>query len=120
MVDDWLKHTPLNIITKNFGVNETVFANLPSADPYILNATVADEEVSAPDNEVLSGNNSYIYIARDHPTEPVPGGGGTFRKVDTSTFPIAETISSAFVTLQPGGLRELHWHPNASSSRLHI
>lgn len=114
MVDDWLHHTPLDVVAKNFGVNESVFDNLPETDPYILNATVAEGDVEAPDNEVLSGNNSYVYIARDNPVEAVPGSGGTFRKVDTSTFPIAETISSAFVTLQPGGLRELHWHPNVS------
>lgn len=114
MVDDWLIHTPLDVIAKNFGVNETVFEDLPKMDPYILNATVADEEVTAPNNEVLSGNSSYVYIARDNAVEPVPGGGGTFRKVDASTFPISETISAAFVTLEPGGLRELHWHPNVS------
>ena len=116
MVDDWLLHTPMNIVLQNFGVNETVFENLPETDPYILNATVSNEEVTAPDNEVLTGNNSYVYVAKDNPTESVPGGGGTFRVVDTSTFPIAETIAAAFVTLEPGGLRELHWHPNVSFS----
>lgn len=114
MVDDWILHTPMNIVLQNFGVNESVFENLPETDPYILNATVSDETVDAPDNTVLSGDNSYVYVARDHATESVPGGGGTFRKVDSSTFPIATTIAAAFVTLEPGGLRELHWHPNVS------
>lgn len=117
MVDDWLLHTPLDVILQNFGVNESAFEGLLDleADPYILNATVSEEGVVAPDNEVLSGNNSYVYVARDHPSEPVPGGGGTFRKVDSTTFPIATTIAAAFVTLEPGGLRELHWHPNVST-----
>ena len=113
MVDDWLAHTPLDVVVKNFGVDPSTFDGLPEKDPYILNSTVSEEEVVAPDNEVATGNNSFVYIARDHPSEPVPGGGGTFRKVDSTTFPIAETIASAFVTLEPGGLRELHWHPNA-------
>lgn len=114
MVDDWILHTPLNIVLQNFGVNETVFENLPETDPYILNATISDAAVSAPENEVLTGNNSYVYVARDNAAEAVPGGGGTFRVVDSTTFPISTTIAAAFVTLEPGGLRELHWHPNVS------
>ncbi|KAK3053557.1 hypothetical protein LTR09_005301 [Extremus antarcticus] len=113
MVDDWILHTPLNIVLQNFGVNETVFENLPETDPYILNATISDAAVSAPENEALTGNNSYVYVARDNAAEAVPGGGGTFRVVDSTTFPISTTIAAAFVTLEPGGLRELHWHPNA-------
>lgn len=114
MVDDWLKYTPLDIVVKNFGVDPSVFDGLPDTDPYILNATVSDEQVDAEGQPELSGKNSYVYIARDNPTVPVPGGGGTFRIVDSTTFPIATTIASAFVTLEPGGLRELHWHPNVS------
>lgn len=34
--------------------------------------------------------------------------------VDSRNFPIATTIAAAIVTLEPGGLRELHWHPNVS------
>lgn len=117
MVDDWLLHTPLDIVLKNFGVSEETFAGLLELekDPYILNSTVANETVTAgSENEALTGENGFVYIARDHPTELVPGGGGTFRIVDSMTFPIATTIASAFVTLEPGGLRELHWHPNVS------
>ena len=115
MVDDWLLHMPLDVIVKNFGVDPSTFDGLLDleTDPYILIATVDNEEVVAPENEVLTGENSFVYIARDHPTETVPGGGGTFRFVDSTTFPISNTIASAFVTLEPGGLRELHWHPNA-------
>jgi oxalate decarboxylase/phosphoglucose isomerase-like protein (cupin superfamily) len=28
-------------------------------------------------------------------------------------FDVAETVASALVTVRPGGLREMHWHPNA-------
>ena len=32
--------------------------------------------------------------------------------VDSRLFPVAD-IAAAIVTLKPGGLRELHWHPQA-------
>ena len=40
--------------------------------------------------------------------------GGEVRIVDSSNFPVSTRIAAAIVTLKPGALRELHWHPNAS------
>jgi oxalate decarboxylase len=40
--------------------------------------------------------------------------GGEVRIVDSSNFPVSKNIAAALVTLKPGALRELHWHPNAS------
>ena len=38
--------------------------------------------------------------------------GGDVRIVDSSNFKVS-TTAMAMVTVHPGGLRELHWHPNA-------
>ena len=94
------------------GVNASVFSTVPSPDPYILNATVNTESVSSPYGK-LEGNSSYVYHAsREQPTQAA-GGGGTVHIVDSRNFPIATTIAASIVTLNPGALRELHWHPNA-------
>ncbi|KAI1826055.1 thermophilic glucose-6-phosphate isomerase [Xylaria intraflava] len=111
-VDDWITHTPKSVLAKNFGLPESVFGTVPSPDPYILNATSDPHSVTG-GNGPLKGNASYVYYAKDHPLEDVPGGGGTLRIVDSRTFPAAKTIAASVVTLSPGGLRELHWHPNA-------
>ena len=37
---------------------------------------------------------------------------GEVRIIDSKTFKIS-TTAAAIVTVKPGGLRELHWHPNA-------
>ncbi len=39
--------------------------------------------------------------------------GGEVRIIDASTFKVSTTIAAAMVTVHPGGIRELHWHPNA-------
>jgi oxalate decarboxylase len=39
--------------------------------------------------------------------------GGEVRIVDSSRFKASVTVAAAHVKLKPGGLRELHWHPNA-------
>ena len=81
MVDDWLAHTPRDVIAKNFGVNASVFANLPTADPYILNGTVSTQQNVTGPNGALTGNSSYVYHTLQYPPEEVPGGGGTLYKV---------------------------------------
>lgn len=113
MVDDWIAHTPRDILAKNFGVDPSVFDNSPSKFPYILNGTVSEDLKKAPEG-TLKGNSSYVFHTYDHPSEPVPGQGGTFRKIDSRNFPISTTIAAAIVELEPKGLRELHWHPNVS------
>lgn len=32
--------------------------------------------------------------------------------MDSSNFPISKTILVTLVEIEPGGMRELHWHPN--------
>lgn len=114
MVDDWIAHTPRDILAKNFGVDPSVFDKTPSKFPYILNGTVS-EDLKKESVGTLKGNSSYVYHTYDHPSEPVPGQGGSLRKIDSTNFPISTTIAAALVELEPKGLRELHWHPNVSS-----
>ncbi|KAH7024537.1 oxalate decarboxylase [Microdochium trichocladiopsis] len=111
-VDDWIKHTPKHILAKNFGLNASVFDSVPSPNPYIQQGNVSDSGVSGGGGE-LSGDASFVYYAKDHALQDIPGGGGTLRIIDTTTFPASKTIAATVVTLVPGGLRELHWHPNA-------
>ncbi len=33
------------------------------------------------------------------------------RITDSTNFPAATTIAAALVNIEPGGMRELHWHP---------
>ncbi|KAF2663033.1 oxalate decarboxylase [Lophiostoma macrostomum CBS 122681] len=111
-LDDWVAKTPKSVLAKNFGVPESVFDQVPDKNPYILNSTTSTQNVTGP-NGALTGNSSYVYHTFQHPSEPVPGGGGLFYKIDSTNFPISTTIASTFVVLEPGGLRELHWHPTA-------
>jgi oxalate decarboxylase len=45
--------------------------------------------------------------------------GGNVKIIDSKIFPVTP-ISAAIVTLKPGGLRELHWHPNADEWQYYI
>ena len=39
--------------------------------------------------------------------------GGTVRVADSRNFTVATTVAAALLTIRPGGVREMHWHPNA-------
>ncbi|KAL3425897.1 oxalate decarboxylase [Phlyctema vagabunda] len=112
MVDDWIAHTPKSILAKNFGLDESVFQNVPSPDPYIINSTVS---TYTPSESGITGKNSYVFHnSQGIAAVPVPGGAGNLSIIDSRNFPIATTLAATVVSLEPQGLRELHWHPNAA------
>ena len=37
--------------------------------------------------------------------------GGSVKIVDSHVFPISLTTAAAEVVVEPGAMRELHWHP---------
>ena len=39
--------------------------------------------------------------------------GGEVRIADSSNFTASKRIAAAMLTIHPGGVREMHWHPNA-------
>ncbi len=45
--------------------------------------------------------------------------GGNVKIIDSEIFPVTP-VSAAIVTLNPGGLRELHWHPNQDEWQYYI
>jgi oxalate decarboxylase len=122
LLTDWLKHTPRSVLAKNFGVPQAAFANLPT-DPdyqrYIFNGTVpgplTTDAVRAPAGSVPTWF-SHRMLAQD----PIKVAGGQVRITDSSNFPAASTIAAALLEIEPGGMRELHWHPNADEWQYYI
>jgi len=49
-------------------------------------------------------------LLRTGPARPLQRAGW---RVDSSRFPISKTITGVVLDLEPGALRELHWHPTA-------
>ena len=48
------------------------------------------------------------------------GPGGTVQIADSRNFLANTFVAASLVTLIPGGLRELHWHPNADEWQYYI
>ncbi|OAK95371.1 Bicupin, oxalate decarboxylase/oxidase [Phaeosphaeriaceae sp. SRC1lsM3a] len=112
-LDDWLSKTPKSILAKSFGLPESVFSSIPSPNPYILNGTKPANQTVVGGAGELTGDASYVYRTFSHPPQPAPGGGGQWWKIDSTNFPVAKTIASTYVVIEPKGVRELHWHPTS-------
>ena len=52
--------------------------------------------------------------------DPIKTAAGTVRITDSKVFPVSKTIAAALVEVEPGGMRELHWHPNADEWQYYI
>ena len=110
-ITDWFAHTPRDVLAANFSVPENVFANIPKKQRYIFQANVPgsieSQKVSDPFGNVPKSF-TYRLLAQD----PIVTPGGTVRIVDSNNFPVSTTIAAALVEIKPGGMREMHWHPN--------
>lgn len=122
LITDWFAHTPRDVLAQNFGVPESAFDAIPldyEHSRYIFPGPVPPsierERVLAP-----AGRSPISYSHRMLAQPPTEIAGGRVRIVDSSTFPVATTIAAALVEVDPGGLRELHWHPNGSEWQYYL
>lgn len=115
LLSEFLAHTPPEIIEKNMGWDRQEFDQLPPTELYIFDAPLPGplEDDKKFLGEFLETETKYTFkMAAMPPTQKT--AGGETRVVDSGNFPIAAKIAAAMVTIEPGGLREMHWHPNVS------
>jgi oxalate decarboxylase len=122
LISHWVAHTPPSVVAKNFGLPESALKNLPTEDLYIFPADLPPS--LAQDKAAVGGSaveSPYQYTFRMSAMAPTSKTkGGEIRTVDSHTFTAAKNIAGALATIKPGGMREMHWHPNASEWQYYI
>lgn len=122
LLSDVMAHTPAEIVAQNFGITTKDLEGLPKQELFIFQAPVPgplkdDQKTAAGD---LSPS-PYDFAFR--PADLMPAkktSGGEVVIVDSTTFHVSTTVAVAIVTVHPGGMRELHWHPNADEWQYYI
>ncbi|KAL0945498.1 hypothetical protein HGRIS_000982 [Hohenbuehelia grisea] len=109
LLTDWLSHVPAEVIERNFQVNITSFDHIPKEELYIFPAEVPADSAQAPRSPQGTVPDPYSFALSD--VKATQLSGGTVKVVDSSIFKISKTIAAAEVTVEPGAMRELHWHP---------
>jgi oxalate decarboxylase len=121
LLSDWLHHTPKEVLAKNFNVPASTFKNVPPHELFIfprdLPRTLAEEQKEVYEGTGPVPNPFSFFASKMQPTKV--SAGGSVKIVDRTNFP-ATNIAAAIVTLKPGGLRELHWHPNEDEWQYYI
>jgi oxalate decarboxylase len=122
LLSEWVAHTPREVLSKNFHLDRTTLAKLPTDAMYIFPAslpkTLAQDRAAVGGQKVQSPVQYTFKMGSMTPT--ILTAGGEARIVDSHNFPAAKNIAAALLTIKPGGMRELHWHPNASEWQYYI
>lgn len=111
LLTDWMRLTPKSVLGENFRVAPEVFKAIPDKEKYIFQGS----EPKSIDKEVPSDSKGYKksklqFTHKMLAQEPLNTTGGQVRITDSTNFPISKTVAAAHLRIQPGAIREMHWH----------
>jgi oxalate decarboxylase len=111
-ITDWIGHTPKPLLAKNFGLPESAFDGFPKEEVYFARGKTPPEKPTVPLQGWKLPPLTHKHQLLAQPPHRVFKGGREWR-VDSAMFPISKTVTGVILDLDPGALRELHWHPTA-------
>lgn len=121
LITDWMTHTPREVLAKNFTLPETAFDKVPKKELFIFQ-TGLPGDLKREQSEAADGAGTvpkrFDFRAKEMKPTKVTAGGEV-KIIDSKVFPVTP-IAAAIVRLKPGGLRELHWHPNQDEWQYYI
>lgn len=113
-ITDWLGHVPPGLLAKNLGMSEEMLIGLPKGEAYFSAGEKPPIEIPKTRQAALKlPALSHKYRLSSQEPHSVHKGGREWR-VDSSNFLISQTMAGVVLELEPGALRELHWHPTSS------
>ena len=117
-VSDWIANTPPSVVSRTLGVPEAALAQFPKKELYIGPGRVppATEELRDKDAQWFQSSHKF----RMDKAAPHVFPGGREYRVTAKEFPIQTTVSAVHMVIQPGGLREMHWHPHADEWQYYV
>lgn len=111
-VSDWIARTPRDIVAASLGLAPEDVGELPDHEVYMPRGPVPPDPLPTPapgaERPAAEGHRFPLLGM-----EPRSFSGGTLRIASSAEFPISRTMTGALLELEPGAVREMHWHPNA-------
>ena len=115
LLSEFVAHVPPEVLAKNSILSASEIAKLPKKELYIfpgdLPGSLAADRASIGGSRVQAAQQYTFKLGSMAPT--FKSAGGEVRIADVRNFPVTN-IAAGLVRIKPGGMRELHWHPNAS------
>ncbi|ACK51600.1 bicupin, oxalate decarboxylase family [Methylocella silvestris BL2] len=122
LLNEWFAHTPPDVLALNFGVPAETFSKIPLTDTYIFQSELPGSlaaDLAAVKSSAGLPPNPFVFSLGSGPVAKQTKGG-MVQIADSDNFKVSKTIAAALVTVHPGGMRELHWHPNADEWQYYI
>lgn len=120
LLTDVLSRMPKAVLAKNFGVPKSAFARIPNKELYIFPSKIPGPLTQDQITRMGAGPVPKWFSHRMMAQQPVRTKSGSIRVIDSRIFPAATTIAAAIVEIQPGGMRELHWHSNGDEWQFYL
>jgi len=118
-ITDWMARTPAHLVARNLNLEPATVSNLPKKELYIMPGKIPANALEANLADDLETSQSpHKFRLYKMPAVTFPGGWQ--RIVTAKEFPINNTLTSVMQYLEPGALRELHWHPNSDEWQYYI
>ena len=115
LLTDWVARTPKSVLAENFRVAPEVFRAIPEKEKYIFQGSNPDSiEKEIPSSSPGYKKSKLQFTHKMLAQEPLNTTGGQVRITDSTNFPLSKTVAAAHLTIQPGALREMHWHRKLS------
>src|SRR5262249_4324465 len=118
-ITDWVGHTPPDVLAKTFGVPASTFADFPKHEVYFAVGPVPPPLPADPPAGLLTSpplTHRYHLLAQKPDQLP----GVQRRSASQKEFPVSTRISGGLMDIRHGGLRALHWHPNADEWQYYL
>ncbi len=118
LVTELFAHTPKEVLAKNFGVPQEAFNGIPKSEKYIFRLpTPQPLEEARKGLGAVNFTSKYVFRASKYPKNKFEGGATQL--IDKSTFEVTD-LATLIIDLEPGGMREIHWHPDADELQYYI
>lgn len=118
LVTELMAHMPRDVLAKNFGLPESAFDGIPAREKYIFRLPVPGPIETV--KQQLAGakmTGKYVFRGADIAGNTWPGGATKI--IDSKTFDVT-AMAMLLIDLEPGGMREIHWHPDADELQYYL
>jgi oxalate decarboxylase len=118
-ITDWIANTPPDVLSRNLGLPASAFAQFPKKEAYICAGKVPTSAIENLRDGTLQPPQFTHKYRLDMQTPRIFPGGREYL-VSAREFPIQTSLTAVRMDLQPGALREMHWHPNADEWQYYV
>jgi oxalate decarboxylase family bicupin protein len=106
-----LAHTPKSVLSENFRLPPKTFESIPKGEKYIFQGSMPQSIDREKPTSFKKSKKQFTHKMLSQ--EPEVTSGGEVRITDSTNFPISKRVAAAHLKIEPGAIREMHWHPNA-------